>query len=275
MADPEKQKRNKRFSWRAHEQTLKDVILKLKDFSSSAMNAANIAKELREVYFIKEVDAEIVRTKLRLQTFEKWLALQRKKVQSRGTTETVNKKRKRVESQEEMNSDDSEQEDSDLSGDDINSEEDELEYLEKEKIGFSQYPKCWKIEDSNESWFFFRRNLKMRVEHRLGDLNLIIVYTIMPPTVFEMKSLISKCLNVSSLNSLDMNNVNIQNQIKLWKPITWKVSIPAPFPLVADSYRASVKDEYSWINIPKKSLIRSTDFGEDQIDVDNQKDEYL
>jgi hypothetical protein len=71
-----------------------------------------------------------------------------------------------------------------------------------------------------------------------------------------------------SLKSLDLNKSNIQNQIKEWKPITWKVALHTPLPLVPSLYRAAREDEYSWIQVPRNNPSRSTVFGDEEMDVD-------
>jgi hypothetical protein len=70
------------------------------------------------------------------------------------------------------------------------------------------------------------------------------------------------------LKTLDIRNTNIQNQIKGWKPITWKVALATPLPLVPSLYKAAREDDYSWIQVPKNNSRRSTTFGDEEVDVD-------
>ena len=100
-----------------------------------------------------------------------------------------------------------------------------------------------------------------------GRQFLEIEYRIDPPTVFELQALLKKSIQ-ESLNSLDIKNPNIQNQIKDWKAITWKVALSTPLPLVPSLYKAAREDEYSWIQVPRSNPKRSTAFGDEEMDVD-------
>jgi hypothetical protein len=110
------------------------------------------------------------------------------------------------------------------------------------------------------------------VEHEIGNEFLTIIYTVDPPTVFEMQLLLDR--NLPSLKNLDIHNANIINQIKYWKAHFWKVSLSAPLPLLPSNYVAAAIDEYSWISVPKKNKLRSTDIGDNEMDVEYRNDHF-
>ena len=92
-------------------------------------------------------------------------------------------------------------------------------------------------------------------------------YKIDPPTVFDLEKLIKRSKQ-PTLKLLDINNANIQNQIKDWKQISWKVALPTPIPLIPSLYQAARDQEYSWITVPRNNPKRSTAFGDDDMDID-------
>ncbi len=120
-------------------------------------------------------------------------------------------------------------------------------------------------------YFILFDSLQIEAKHFTGNQYIQLEYKIDPPTVFELQNLLKKSKQ-ESLKLLDMNKSNIQNQVKEWKPITWKVALNTPLPLVPSLYRAAREDEYSWIQVPRNNPSRSTVFGDEEVDVDYVKD---
>jgi hypothetical protein len=247
----------KRFPWEKHEQTLKDIVLKNKsDFLDPTEDYVKIANELSNVYKIEDVNAEIVRGKYRTKTFKKWLRKQ-------GTANET-KKRKR-ESSSDSDSDSEGSSDSYSNSDSGSDDFDQIPQVFSRS--YASQPVFWTITDSDYSWYFMRRKWKIEAKHFTGNQFIQLEYKIDPPSVFELQNLVKKSKQ-ESLKSLDMNKSNIQNQVKEWKPITWKVALKTPLPLVPSLYRAAREDEYSWIEVPRNNSSRSTVFGDDEVDVD-------
>jgi hypothetical protein len=72
-------KQGKRFSWAAHEQTLKDIIKKHKLWEPNSDQLQEISGIMKKNYKIDNVDAEKLRAKFRTKTFNKWINSQKQK----------------------------------------------------------------------------------------------------------------------------------------------------------------------------------------------------
>jgi len=217
---------------------------------------------MRETYKVENITAEIVRSKTRTPKFKTWLERQGKP--SKG--DSNKKKRKR-----EISSDSS---DSSYSSSGENesgsSDSEDFELSQNSNYGsrgFAAQPVFWTISDSDRWWYFMVRKWKIEASHRAGKEFLEIQYKIDPPTVFDVEKLIKRSKQ-PTLKLLDINNPNIQNQIKDWKPITWKVALPTPVPLIPSLYQAAKDEEYSWITVPRNNPKRSTAFGDEDVDID-------
>jgi len=257
------------FPWVEYEQILKDIILRNGEYTLKEANFVEISKEMRESYKVEDVTADNVRWKVRTPNFKQWLKKQEK---GGKTSNTKKRKRKEKESSESLESDDS----SYSSDDDEDSEEEEedLENMRVEKSSafstnrsFSSQPVFWIVSDSNYWWYFMLRKWKIEAQHVAGKQYMEIQYKIDPPSVFDIQKLY-KTSKQESLKTLDIRNTNIQNQIKGWKPITWKVALATPLPLVPSLYKAAREDDFSWIQVPKNNSRRSTAFGDEEVDVD-------
>jgi hypothetical protein len=253
----------KRFPWGKHEQTLKDIVLKNKtDFlDPTPEDFVKIANELATTYKVEDITGDTVRWKFRTQTFKKWLRKQ-------GST-SENKKRKRESSSSESASSDDYSSDSFSDSSTSSGHDAPISILPGR--GYASQPGFWIISDSDCSWYFMRRKWKIEAKHFAGKQYIDIEYQITPPTVFELQNLLKKSKQ-PSLKSLDINKPNIQNQIKEWKPITWKVALNTPLPLIPSLYNAAREDEYSWIQVPRNNPTRSTVFGDDEVDIDYVND---
>jgi len=133
--------------------------------------------------------------------------------------------------------------------------------------GFASQPVFWTVTDSDYWWYFMLRKWKIEAQHFAGKQFIEIQYKIVPPSVFDIQSLVQKSKQ-DSLKGLDINKPHIQNQIKEWKPITWKVALSTPLPLVPSLYKAARDGDYSWIQVPKNNSRRSTAFGDEEEDID-------
>jgi len=133
--------------------------------------------------------------------------------------------------------------------------------------GFSSQPVFWTVTDSDYWWYFMLKKWKIEAKHFAGKPFIEIEYKINPPSVFEIKALV-KHSKQESLKELDLDKKNIQNQIKEWKPITWKVALSTPLPLVPSLYKAARDGDFSWIQVPKNNIRRSTAFGDEEEDID-------
>jgi len=249
------------FPWKKHEQTLKDIILKnpTEYLEPDTEGFVNIANEMANTYQIENVTAEKVRIKYRTEGFKKWLKKQGKKESPKSK-----KKRKRDASSSEEDSSSASYSDSENSDDDS---EMEMNLSSSLGRGFAAQPIFWSISDFDCWWYFMRRKWKIEAQHLAGRQYIELEYKIDPPSVFEIQKLVKKS-NQESLKTLDINKPNIQNQIKEWKPITWKVALSTPLPLLPSLYRAAREDEYSWIQVPRNNPRRSTVFGDEEIDID-------
>jgi len=68
-----------KFSWANHEQTLKDIVSKLKLWEPNGDQSVEIATIMQNKYKILNVDAEKVRQRFRTKTFTKWIEAQKRK----------------------------------------------------------------------------------------------------------------------------------------------------------------------------------------------------
>jgi hypothetical protein len=251
-----------KFVWAKYEQILKDLITKIGNFNLKEGDCAELAKDMRETYKVENVTAEIVRSKTRTPKFKKWL----KKEEKGGSKGDSNKKKRKREISSSSSSSDS----SYSSSESGNSDSEDIESSLNSNYGsrgFAAQPVFWSISDSDRWWYFMVRKWKIEASHRAGKQFLEIQYKIDPPTVFDVEKLIKRSKQ-PTLKLLDINNPNIQNQIKDWKPITWKVALPTPIPLIPSLYQAAKDEEYSWITVPRNNPKRSTAFGDDDVDVD-------
>jgi hypothetical protein len=259
-----------RFQWTQYEQILKDLVVKneLHYDKMKEENFAELAKEMRESYKIAEITAENVRWKVRTPQFKKWLKNQKN---GKKSSKKTSKKRKRESSSE--SSDDSSYGSEDGSGE-TDGSDDSMEDVKVDKYsnfsaarGFASQPVFWIVTDSDYWWYFMLRKWKIEAQHFAGKQFIEIQYKIVPPSVFDIQSLVQNSKQ-DSLKGLDINKPNIQNQIKEWKPITWKVALSTPLPLVPSLYKAARDGDYSWIQVPKNNSRRSTAFGDEEEDID-------
>jgi len=253
-----RKKSQKRFVWKPHLQTLKDKLEDKKYDDPSVENCVEIANEM--LPNAPGITGEIVRTKTRTKEIKKFLKSLKRKLN----------KEKKGDDDDDDSDDDSGSGDSDSQYDSDGSDdgsEDSFSGLHNLNE-FCRVPSFWTVENSEHRAYFTSRRLLMTAKHASGTSSFDVQYTIEPPTVTELMQLLSSNCP-ASLKWLDCSNIRIQNQIKAWKPITWKVRLDAPPPLMPGLYHAEAKGQFSWIEMPFHAPVRYTNFGDAQVDIEN------
>jgi len=247
-----KKKPASRFNWKPHCTKLKEILEENKWYDPNPENLVFIANQMAPN--APGITAEIVRTKLRTAQLEKFL---NKLTRQLATEKTEASSRSSSNSESSDYYGGSASDESDVEGiHDLN--------------GFSNVPSFWIVETSEQRAYFTSRRLLMKAKHVSGTTSFDVEYMIEPPTVKEIIQLVStNC--PSSLIWLDPTQLRIQNQIKSWKPITWNVRLNAPPPLMPGLYRAEAKGQFSWIEMPFHAPVRYTNFGDSQIDIENEE----
>jgi hypothetical protein len=242
-----KRKCQKKFNWKLHVDSLKQIIDARNCFSvPTPEECVEIATEMKQA---PGITGEIVRSKLRGEMMKNYM----KKLQ-RNARRATKQDNDEYDSNSDYESSSSESE-SDVEGvHDLN--------------GFSSVPTFWIVQNSEHRAYFTSRKLLMRAKHTVGTSSFDVLFTVNPPTVQELMQLVDTH-HPPSLSWLDCANLRIQNQIKEWKPITWKVRLEAPPPLMPGLYNAEAKNQFSWIEMPFHAPTRYTDFGDEQVDIEN------
>jgi len=206
------------FDWKPYVQILIDIVEKKKITELPSLeDCTTIAMEMTKKYKVANIDGEIVRSKLRSKLFEKIF----------DGTNNINEEN---EGPSEEGTDSEYEEDDDCSDDDLGEADLHERNLKNpgsiDKAGYEKFPNFWVLVDSKHSLYFTNRNLKMKALHVNGRQGLDIFFHIEPPTVHQVIELMKK--KPATLSWLDISDMNIQNQIKQWKPISWKVGMNAP-----------------------------------------------
>jgi hypothetical protein len=247
-----------KFPWSSYIQTLKDILEKKNICKCpSKAEAVMIATEMNTKYKIPDITGEIVRTKCRGKAIEKFL-------NTLARTESPNDEY----SSEDRSSASNYSSDLDSGSSDV--EDHDVVEITNDLKGFERIPSFWILQNSEHRAYFMSRRLLMRAKQVVGTQSFDIQFTIEPPSVREMIDLVAK--KPRSLHWLDCSNIQIQNQIKQWKPISWKVRLDAPPPLVPALYTAEACSQLSWIDVPFRAPVRYTDFGDNQVDIENEED---
>jgi hypothetical protein len=268
----QKKKRKKdSFQWTGHLQTLKDLLEKNKFFDPTAEECVLIASEMERKYNVEGITGEIVRSKIRTQSLIKFLAaLERKNPTKKESDSDIEDSDSETDS--EYSSDKDEIED-DLLDEDIilknsNNNNKDLSQMIHSNSPLTEVPSFWKLSNSKHSAYFINRKLQMRAQHVTGSHSLIINFSISPPTIEDLIKLLQQYAP-RSLNWLNLKDISIQNQVKMWQPVTWKIRLETPPPLLPSLYSAESRENISWIEIPMSAPVRFTDFGDNQFDIDH------